>query len=832
MGKKMKKNYKITGMSCAACSSRVENAVSKLDGVESCSVNLLAQTMTVSTELTDEQIISAVVNAGYGAEPKTDKPSEKSQNGGYNRVLRRLIISILVYLPLMYISMGHLMLSAPLPPFLASSAVGIALAEMILCAVIIVINRRFFINGLKGLISLAPNMDTLVSLGSGISFLYGIVVICVMIFDKTADPHQYLHGLYFDSSAMILVLITVGKMLEERAKGKTTDAVGELMDLSPKTAVLLIDGEERRVPTEQVRVGDIFVLRSGDSVPVDGEIVEGECSLVEAALTGESVAVDKAVGDPVFAATVNFSGYARCRAVSVGSDTAIAGVISLVENAAATKAPISKIADKVSGIFVPLIIAIATVTFFGWWIFSRDVGYAVGRAISVLVISCPCALGLATPVAIMVGCGVGARNGILFKTAEAIELTGKARFIALDKTGTVTKGHPSVSGVYPAEGVLEEELLTVAYTLEEKSEHPQARAIVEFCRGRVPQIPSTDFRTVSGSGVECKAGGALLAGGRLGFISGRCTVDDYLLNISEGLSEEGKTPMFFSSDSRALGVIATADTVREDSAEAIADLHSLGLSVTLLTGDNRRVATAIGGAVGIDRIASEVLPEGKADVVSALSREGGVIMVGDGINDAPALAVAEVGMAIGGGTEIAMESADVVLVRDSLSDAVSAIRLGRRVLRTIHQNLFFAFAYNFIGIPMAAGLFGFSLPPMFGALAMSLSSISVVSNALRINSFKSKKHAPDSTAADAEMREAEENKLKGEKGKMQTVIKIEGMMCPHCEGRVRDALLAVEGVESADVSHKRGEAIVVSSVDKNKLAEVVSSAGYKVVSIE
>ena len=828
----MNKKFKVTGMSCAACSARVEKAVGGLDGVSSCSVNLLAGSMSVESELSDSEIIAAVKKAGYGAESLSGDSSrslKEEPNAQKRPVLIRLIASVALLIPLMYVSMGHVMLSLPLPEFLSEFPVSVALTEMLLAGLILVINQRFFINGAKGIVSGAPNMDTLVSLGSGVSFIYSTFMIFVMVSDGSGDLAHYLHGLYFESAAMILTLITVGKMLEERAKGKTTSAVKELMDLSPKTAVVERDGVELTIPSSEVRVGDIFILRSGDAVAVDGVIVEGELSLVESALTGESVPVDKGVGDKVFAATVNSTGFAKCKATSVGSDTAISGVVKLVEEAAATKAPISKIADKVSGVFVPIIIGLSALTFIIWCIVSGDVGYSIGRGISVLVISCPCALGLATPVAIMVGSGVGAKNGILYKTAESIELTGKAKTVVLDKTGTVTRGVPEVVGAYAANGVKEEELLCFAYSVEEKSEHPQARAITDYCRGRVLKKEVSSFKTVAGSGVLSEIEGETVVGGNLRFVSQYCTIDTELISLAEQLSDSGKTPMFFAKGDRALGIIATADGIREDSGAAIGEFKKLGLSVVLLTGDNSRVGEAVGRAIGVDKVISEVMPDGKSDAIKELSRDGGVIMIGDGINDAPALTVADVGMAIGGGTDVAIESADVVLVRDTLADAVAAVKLGRRVLKNIHENLFFAFVYNLIGIPMAAGLFGFALSPMFGALAMSLSSFSVVSNALRINTFVNKSLQNKANLNKTEVENgASNNENYNEKGeeKMKTLIKVEGMMCPHCEARVREAILLVDGVESAEVSHKSGEALVVGNADGTVLCEAIRKVGY------
>lgn len=815
-------------MSCAACSARVERAVRSLDGVNDCSVNLLAGSMTVDSELPDEEIILAVTRAGYGVLPKEntvrsfDQDSEADKKA--RRVFLRLLASVIILLPLMYVSMGHVMLGAPLPGPFAESSASVALLELVLSLLVLVINHRFFINGFKGVISLAPNMDTLVSLGSGVSFLYSLVVTFGIFSAKNEEfARHMLHGLYFESAAMILTLITVGKMLEERAKGKTTSAIKSLMDLSPKSAVIIRDGVEKNVPASEVRVGDIFLLRPGSAAAVDGVVVEGECSVDEAALTGESVPRDKTVGDNIYAATKNTSGFVKCRATSVGEDTKISAVIKLVEEASATKAPISKIADKVSGIFVPTVIGISLITFIFQWIIGGDIGNAVSRAISVLVISCPCALGLATPVAIMVTSGVGAKLGILYKTAEAIELTGRGATVILDKTGTVTEGIPRVAEVVCAEGVEESRLLSVAYSLEDKSEHPQARAIVEYCIGKVQKLESTEFKNLVGNGVYCRIMQTNVYAGKEKFIKTVATVDDRLKVESVRLSSEGKTPMFFATDGKCIGIIATADGVRADSKDAMAALKRLGMRTVLLTGDNEIVARAIGEPLGFDEIISDVLPEGKALAVERFRSRGRVIMVGDGINDAPALTVADVGMAIGGGTDVAIDSADVVLVRSSLLDVCNAVRLGRAALRNIRENLFFAFVYNLIGIPLAAGLFGIPLPPMFGALAMSLSSFSVVSNALRLNRYSGLKEECRSASCS--------NDDFASKSGDGVKIFIEGMMCPHCEGRVKEALLSVNGVVSAEVSYKNGTAIVKGVCDTGLLSEAVRAAGYKVTKV-
>ena len=824
------KQFDISGMSCAACSARVEKAVSSTPGVDSCAVNLLTNSMTVEGSASDEIIIAAVEKAGYGASLKTENNSKNvnkdSQKATKSSVLPRLIASVVLLIPLMYITMGHLMLNAPLPASLATNPMAIALIEMLISGVILVINQRFFISGFRATVNLSPNMDTLVALGSGVSYLYSLYVVFLMTVESSA---HHLHHLYFESAAMILTLITVGKMLEERAKGRTTDAISSLISLSPKTATVIRGGVETTIPSSDVRVGDVFVLRPGESVPVDGVVIEGESSVNEAALTGESVPVDKHKGDRVLCATVNQSGFLKCEATRVGEDTAIASVIKMVEDASATKAPIAKLADKVSGIFVPVVIGIATLTFVIWMLINGDPSVALSRGISVLVISCPCALGLATPVAIMVGSGVGAKQGILFKNAEALELTGRAEVVALDKTGTITKGEPDVTNViYSRESDINE-LMSIAYALEKHSEHPLAKAIVGYAEG-YGEVNVNDFKALAGNGVYGrvqKAGYSSIHeayGGSYKFISTLCDLSDYNEDY-EALTSEGKTPLFFIMDGSPLGLIALADTVRDDSAQAIGDMKAMGLRVVMLTGDNRRTAEAIGRIAGVDEVISDLLPDGKEETVRGLCEKNKVIMVGDGINDAPALTRAHVGMAIGGGTDIAIESANVVLMRDSLCDAVDAIRLGRRVLLNIKENLFWAFLYNTIGIPLAAGLFGLALDPMFGAAAMSISSFCVVTNALRLNTFKSNYNKTNKN--DDKTNEKEEKTMK-------ITMKIQGMMCPHCEGRVRDTLNALDCVESCQVSHERDEAIVVPKADCTKeiLTAAVEGAGYKVISVE
>ena len=826
------RSYDVSGMSCAACSARVEKAVSSLSGVDSCSVNLLTNSMTVEGSASDEIIVAAVEKAGYGASLKNTKNSKKvnnsSQNDEKKSLIARLVASVTLLIPLMYLSMGHVMWGAPLPAFLESNPVAVAILQLLISGMVLVINQKFFISGIRAVINRSPNMDTLVALGSGVSYIYSTVVTILMT--GAENPHHYLHQLYFESAAMILALITVGKMLEARAKGRTTDAINSLIDLSPKTANVIREGREVTLLASEVRVGDILVVRPGETIAVDGVVIDGSGSVNESALTGESVPVDKQIGDRVLAATQNCSGYLKCEVTKVGEDTAIASVIKMVEDASAGKAPIAKIADKVSGIFVPVVIGISLVTLVAWLIINADFSDALARAISVLVISCPCALGLATPVAIMVGSGVGAKRGILFKSAEALELTGRAKIVALDKTGTITKGEPQVTNLIYSRESSDRELLSIAYAIEKYSEHPLAKAITEYAESYDDKIELTDFKALSGSGVYGKAqiagrgAQSEIYAGSYKFISTICDISAYDEDY-EKLSAEGKTPVFFVKDKKPLGLIALADAIRDDSAEAIADLKKMGLKVVMLTGDNSRTAEAIGRAAGVDRVISDLMPDGKDAAIRELSKEGRVVMVGDGINDAPALTRADIGMAIGGGTDIAIESADVVLIRDSLSDVVDAIRLGRAVLRNIRQNLFWAFCYNMIGIPLAAGLFGLTLDPMFGAAAMSLSSVTVVTNALRLNTFKSKYNKTNKKHNNIERKE---------KKIMKITMKIQGMMCPHCEGRVRDVLSALDCVELAEVSHERDEAIVTPKGDcpHDLLRKTVEDAGYKVISIE
>ena len=819
------KRFNVTGMSCAACSARVEKAVSSLDGVESCSVNLLAGSMVVEGEISEEKIISAVVDAGYGASPKNgEKVNESLQNEQKNPLLRRLVSSAVLLVFLMYISMGAVMWGAPLPNFLESRPILIAVLEMLLAAAVMAINRRFFVNGVRGVINLAPNMDTLVALGSGVAFVYSTVTLVIMAGAGEHASH-YLHELYFESAAMIPALITVGKALEERAKGRTASAVRELMELAPRTATVLRDGQECVVPVGEVAVGDIFLVRPGEAVPVDGVVVSGASAVSEAALTGESVPVDKSVGDRVLAATVNTSGFLKCEATRVGDDTAIASVIRMVDEAASSKAPIARLADKVSGVFVPFVMALSLITLLIWWLVRADFGFALSRAIAVLVISCPCALGLATPVAIMVGSGVGAKLGVLFKNAEALELVGRARVIALDKTGTVTYGNPRVTDVVLL-GADEKELLSAALAVEKMSEHPLARAVVEYAERYVSAEEVSDFEALVGSGVRATLGGVRIEAGKLGFIKTVAEVSEKALQSYEHLSGEGKTPLFFAKDGKVLGIIAVADGVREDSRRAIGELKKLGMRVVMLTGDSERCARAVAREAGIDEVLAELLPADKAEAVRSLAAQGRVIMVGDGINDSPALTSADVGMAIGGGTDVAIESASVVLVRDSLSDVVRAVKLGRAVLKNIKENLFWAFAYNVISIPFAAGVFGLSPSPMIGAGAMSLSSITVVMNALRLG-LLSDKYA-------AKPVENDNNNLQNEDKNMEIVIKIDGMMCPHCEARVKKILESFDFVESAvaDWKGKRAALKLSGEADVEALCRAISDDGYEVLGVE
>ena len=857
------KQYIVTGMSCAAYSTRVEKAVSKVPGVTSCSVSLLTNSMGVEGSATDQEIIKAVADAGYGA---SAKDAEGEKNGGANSAAaseealadhetpilkKRLLYSVGFLLVLMYFSMGHMMWNWPLPAFMDGNHVMMGLVQLYLTVIIMVINQKFFINGFKSLFHGAPNMDTLVALGSFASFGYSSYALFAMTYAEHQGDAEavmgYMHEFYFESAAMILTLITVGKMLEARSKGKTTDALKSLMKLSPKTAVVEKEGKETEVPVEQVRIGDVFVVRPGENIPVDGVVLEGNSAVNEAALTGESIPVDKQAGDRVSAATINQSGFIRCEATRVGEDTTLSQIIRMVSDAAATKAPIAKVADKVSGIFVPAVISIAVLTVIVWLIAGESVGFALARGISVLVISCPCALGLATPVAIMVGNGMGAKNGILFKTAVSLEETGKVEIVALDKTGTITSGEPKVTDVLAADGTSEEELLKLAYSLESRSEHPLAKAIVAYgAEKQAEQIPVSEFKALPGNGLEGKVGDADVKGGSLKFAQSQTEISEKIKSQAEKLAEEGKTPLMFLKNGILAGMIAVADVIREDSPQAVKELQNMGIEVVMLTGDNERTAKAIGRQAGVDRVIAGVLPDGKEEVIRRLKEQGKVAMVGDGINDAPALTRADMGIAIGAGADVAIDAADVVLVKSRLSDVPAAIRLSRGTLRNIHENLFWAFFYNVIGIPLAAGIwihiFGWKLNPMFGAAAMSLSSFCVVTNALRLNllnikdSRKDKKIRRKAAApAGAVVAAAEINtETKKENKTMTKTMKIEGMMCGHCEAAVKKALEALDGVASAEVSHEKGSAVVTleKDVDNAVLTKAVEDKDYKVVSVQ
>ncbi len=835
-------HYTVTGMSCAACSARVEKAVSAVPGVTSCSVSLLTNSMGVEGSAAPDAVISAVQAAGYGASLKgaaQSVPSIAEQEDALadheTPVLkRRLIASLGFLIVLMYFSMGHMMLGWPLPSFFDGNHVAMGLIQMLLTIAVMVINQKFFINGFKSLFHGAPNMDTLVALGATASFGYSTYALFAMtgaqVRGDAAAVMSYMHEFYFESAAMILALITVGKMLEARSKGKTTDALKSLMKLAPQTATLLRNGQEVTVPIAQVKRGDVFVVRPGENIPVDGVILEGESAVNESALTGESIPVDKAVGDSVSAATTNQSGFLRCEATRVGEDTTLSQIIKMVSDAAATKAPIAKVADRVSGVFVPTVITIAVITTAVWLLCGKPIGFALARGISVLVISCPCALGLATPVAIMVGNGLGAKNGILFKTAVSLEETGKTEIVALDKTGTITKGEPRVTDVLPADGLTESALLALAAALEQRSEHPLARAVMlraEEDKLSVSEV--SDFRALPGNGLTATLNDEELLGGSLSFISTKADVPQALRDKAEALAEEGKTPLLFARGGKLAGVIAVADVIKEDSPAAIAALRNMGIHVVMLTGDNEKTARAIGRQAGVDEVIAGVLPEGKESVIRSLQKQGKVAMVGDGINDAPALTRADIGIAIGAGTDVAIDAADVVLMKSQLSDVPAAIRLSRATLRNIHENLFWAFFYNVIGIPLAAGvwipIFGWTLNPMFGAAAMSLSSFCVVSNALRLNLFK---------LHDAGKDKKIKKKHHKEETTMEKTMKIEGMMCGHCEAAVKKALEAVDGVASAEVSHTSGTAVVTLSkpVDSAVLKKAVEDKDYKVTSIE
>ena len=851
--------YNVTGMSCAACSARVEKAVSKVPGVTACSVSLLTNSMGVEGTASPDAVVRAVEEAGYGASPKQAAGAAPASDAGAAldaladhetpRLKRRLIASLGFLLVLMYFSMGHMMWGWPLPAWFEGNHVAVALVQMLLAVAVMVINQKFFVSGFKSLAHGAPNMDTLVALGSSASFVWSTYAVFVMtdaqLHGDGARVMEYMMELYFESAAMILTLITVGKMLEARSKGRTTDALKSLMKLAPQTATLLRDGSEVTVPIGQVRRGDQFVVRPGENIPVDGLVLEGASAVNESALTGESIPVDKAPGDAVSAATVNQSGFLRCEATRVGEDTTLSQIIRMVSDAAATKAPIAKIADRVSGVFVPAVIAIAVVTTAAWLLLGRDLAFALARGISVLVISCPCALGLATPVAIMVGNGLGAKNGILFKTAASLEAAGRTQIVALDKTGTITRGEPEVTDLLPAEGVTKGELLTLAAALEQKSEHPLARAVLAYAAARQLAPPEvTDFAALPGNGLTAKLAGRSVYAGSFSFIQTQAPVPAALAGQAQALAEQGKTPLFFGGEGRLLGVIAVADTIKEDSPDAIRQLQAMGIRVVMLTGDNQRTAEAIGRQAGVDQVIAGVLPDGKESVIRALSEKGKVAMVGDGINDAPALTRADTGIAIGAGTDVAIDAADVVLMNSRLSDVPAAIRLSRATLRNIHENLFWAFIYNVIGIPLAAGLLiplGLTLNPMFGAAAMSLSSFCVVSNALRLNLFQLHSAAKDKAIRPVELPPAPAPAPAAcpivnqtEVTAMKKTIKIEGMMCGHCEATVKKALEALPPVDAAQVSHTAGTAVVTlnAGVADDVLTQAVEAKDYKVTGIE
>lgn len=855
------RQYTVTGMSCAACSARVEKAVAGLPGVESCSVSLLTNTMAVEGTAQDKDIIGAIEAAGYGAAVKGQNPGaarpgeDDSLKDRETPVLKKRLFSSLGFLiVLMYISMGHSMWGWPVPEFIGGNAVALGMAELMLTVIVMVINQKFFISGFTSAVHRAPNMDTLVSLGSAAGFVYSVFSLFAMSGAQLRGGNDaalpWLHELYFESSAMILTLITVGKMLEARSKGKTTDALKGLMKLAPKTASIIINGREKTVPIEQVKKGDVFVVRPGENVPVDGIIIEGSGAVDESALTGESIPVDKEAGDMVSAATVNQVGFLRCQAARVGEDTTLSRIIKMVSDAAATKAPIAKVADKVSGVFVPAVIGISAITTAIWLALGREIGFALGRGISVLVISCPCALGLATPVAIMVGSGAGARRGVLFKTAAALEETGRAAVVALDKTGTITAGTPRVTDIFPAEGVSETDLLSFAASLESKSEHPLAGAIMACAGERAIKTAEVgDFKALPGNGLSAVLNGESLYGGNMNFIKERADVPESLARKASDLAQNGRTPLFFATDRRFMGVIAVADTVKPDSPQAVSELRSMGIRVVMLTGDNRRTADAIGKQAGVDEVIAEVLPDGKERAVRELARYGKVAMVGDGINDAPALTRADIGIAIGAGADIAVDAADVVLMHGSLRDVAGAIRLSRAALRNIYENLFWAFFYNIIGIPVAAGVLvgvGIKLNPMIAAAAMSLSSFCVVTNALRLNLFdmsdpardrplrrRAKSHIQAETRPPMACPMEETDNDHKEAAAMKKTIKIEGMMCGHCEARIKKALEAVEGVRSAEVSHEAGTAVVtVENVGDEALRSAVEAQDYRVLDIE
>ena len=860
----MMEQYHVTGMNCAACSARVEKAVTKVKGVTSCSVSLLTNSMGVEGTAESSAVIEAVKAAGYGASLKNAKEENKEAETGLEDtqtplLKKRLIASVVFLIVLMYFSMGHMMWGWPLPAWFTDNHVGMGLVQMILAAIIMVINQQFFISGFKALWHRSPNMDTLVAMGSMASFVWSVYALLAMTRAQTDGNAElvmeYMMEFYFESAAMILTLITVGKMLEARSKGKTTDALKSLISLAPKTAVVERDGKEVTVSIDEVQKGDIFVVRPGENIPVDGQVIEGNSAVNEAAITGESIPVDKAEGDMVRSATINQSGFLRCKATRVGEDTTLSQIIKLVEDASATKAPIAKVADKVSGVFVPVVITIAVITTLVWLLAGQNFAYALARGISVLVISCPCALGLATPVAIMVGNGMGAKNGILFKTAVSLEETGKTRIVALDKTGTITRGEPKVTDVLPAEGISEEELLTMAYTLEQKSEHPLAKAVLEEAQSRELKTRMiTDFTALPGNGLSGKTEGSSLLGGSYTFIREKIEENgEKLQQQAEQLAKQGKTPLLFVRDGKLLGMIAVADVIKEDSPQAIAELQNMGIKVVMLTGDNEQTARAIGKQAGVDEVIAGVLPDGKEQVIGSLKQQGRTIMVGDGINDAPALTRADIGIAIGAGADIAMDAADIVLMKSRLSDIPAAIRLSRATLKNIHENLFWAFFYNVIGIPLAAGvwipLFGWKLNPMFGALAMSLSSFCVVSNALRLNLFRMydastdkkvthksasvKKNGAQVKEAQTDMESVQDETLEGDENMIKTTVKVDGMMCGMCESHVNDAVRNAIEVKKVSSSHKKGttEILTEQPVDEEKVKAAIEATGYKVLGI-
>ncbi len=846
--------YNVTGMSCAACQARVEKAVNAIDGVDSCAVSLLTNSMGVEGSASPEEIIRAVEAAGYGASLKSatkkgvasDSNEDMLKDKETPVLIKRLIASVIMLIPLMYVSMGHMLWNWPLPPFLDGNHVAMGLYELMIAGFIMVINQKFFISGFRGLIHRSPNMDTLVALGATASYAYSVFALFAMtkavMEGNTDQVMYYMDQFYFESAATILTLITVGKTLEARSKGKTTDALKSLMKLAPKTAVILEGGTERTVGIDEVKVGDRFVVRPGDSIPVDGIVKEGESAVNESALTGESVPVEKQAGDKVSAATINTSGYMVCEATRVGEDTTLAGIIRMVSDAAATKAPIAKIADRVSGVFVPAVIGISFVTFIVWLLVGQTFGYAIARAVSVLVISCPCALGLATPVAIMVGNGVGARNGILFKTAAVQELTGKVQIVALDKTGTITTGIMRVTDVLPADGFNEKELMTFAYALETKSEHPISKAIIDYAKEHDIKLEdTTEFEVLSGNGIKAKLGGAAIAGGNARFIATENVQVD--AKCMDELAAKGKTPVLFTKDNKLVGISAVADTIKDDTPQAVSELKKMGIHVVMLTGDNKTTAGAIAAQAGVDEVIAEVLPDGKEAVIRKLMEKGKVAMVGDGINDAPALTRADVGIAIGAGTDIAIDAADVVLMKSSIRDVAAAIRISRATIRNIHENLFWAFFYNVIGIPLAAGCyvaaFGWTLNPMFGAAAMGLSSFCVVSNALRLNWIKVHDGSRDKAISNpiahinAQSADAQIDNNVKEKENKEMKIKVNGMMCAHCEAHVKKALEAIDGIETAVASHEENQVTITKSkdVDEALIKAAVTEAGYEYAGI-